>query len=823
MRIHELEITNVRGIRKLQLKPEGKNFVVWGPNGSGKSAVVDAIDFLLTGRISRLMGRGTAGISLSKHGPHIDCPPDQAIVRAKVMLPGGTKLIEISRCMATPKVIEIEGNVTGPLEPILELAARGQHVLTRREILKYVTAESKTRAEEIQELLNISDLESVRTALVRTRNDLEKEAKAASRTVKTEEAKVNVTASLTDFSFDAVLEVVNQNRAVLQGYPIDSITSDALQKDINPPASRPQHSINTTLLSDDIGKLVALLTEESQNELITRVEQFNRLIDNIRSDSEQLRTLSQRDLVKLGIDLLDENGNCPLCDTPWPPGKLHEHLSEKLSSAESVAAIQRKVNDGASEISRNVRACLALVDKAKTAAEQMKLAEETKTLNAWIQRLNELNIALSEPIAKFDAGKYSSKDIASLSAPADGILTARRILAEAQQRYPSATPEQTTWDTLTTLKANLKGLEDARKRLLDAETHFRWAVLLHDNFITARDGVLGALYDEICERFEKLYRTLHGPDEDHFTARIGPDGAGLTFEVDFYDRGKHPPHALHSEGHQDSMGLCLYLTLVERLNQDIIQLVLLDDVVMSVDSEHRRQLCTLLAKNFPDRQFLITTHDRTWANQLKSEGVVTVKDSYEFRNWSIETGPTVYFFADQMWDRINATMADEDINSAAAQLRRGSEEYFSLVCDALQVPVRFRLSGSWELGDLLIPAMEKYRDLLKEARKAANSWNNQDEVEQIDELDSVRSMIYQRTFAEQWAVNPNVHYSSWASFTVSDFQPVVEAFQDLYRLFICSQCGGFLQLTVTQFDAERKLTGIRCKCNNFNLNLVKKS
>ena len=83
-----------------------------------------------------------------------------------------------------------------------------------------------------------------------------------------------------------------------------------------------------------------------------------------------------------------------------------------------------------------------------------------------------------------------------------------------------------------------------------------------------------------------LYRQLHGSDEDAFTARIEPHGAALDFEVDFYGRGMHPPHALHSEGHQDSMGISVYLALAERLSEGLIDLVILDDVMMSVDTDH---------------------------------------------------------------------------------------------------------------------------------------------------------------------------------------------------------------------------------------------
>src|ERR1019366_5098145 len=106
MRLLKLEISNIRGIKSATLTPDGKNLVVWGPNGSGKSAVVDAIDFLLTGKISRLIGEGTAGISLKAHGPHVDHKPQQARVIALVKIPGYKDPIQIQRSMASPTKLE---------------------------------------------------------------------------------------------------------------------------------------------------------------------------------------------------------------------------------------------------------------------------------------------------------------------------------------------------------------------------------------------------------------------------------------------------------------------------------------------------------------------------------------------------------------------------------------------------------------------------------------------------------------------------------------------------------------------------------------------
>jgi energy-coupling factor transporter ATP-binding protein EcfA2 len=819
MRLLELEIHCVRGIPHLLLKPNGKNFVVWGPNGSGKSAVVDAIDFLLTGRISRLVGKGTGGITLSQHGPHIDHEPEEAIVRAVVQLPGLKEPVELERCMAHAATLKYEKSVASHLKPIITIAQRGQYVLTRRDILKYITAEAGTRAQEIQELLNITEIEAIRKALVRAENDLDKELQAAKRDVDKAKGAVNATVQEKTFHRDVVLKVVNQNRAVLGGNPISILHSTQLKAQLPPPAvAARERPINVALLERDIQNLTGVMSSQNQKRVGKTDQELRSLLKTIRSDPQLLRSLSQVELTELGITLIDETGSCPLCDTPWPPGKLREHLEQKLSVAQVATQHQQRVTELAEAIANSANATTASLHKVIAAAQLADLKEHLPTLQLWLSSLQRLSSILSVPLQKYPDPHFGSNQIQQMVAPVNVSVTLAQIHSAIKAAYPETTPEQSAWDTLTRLEENLKALEAAEHSFKSAELYQKRAYLLLKHFQRSRDTVLGKLYDDIRDRFVGLYRQLHGPDEDGFTARLEPEGAGLAFEVDFYERGTHPPHALHSEGHQDSMGLCLYLALAERLSAGLIELVILDDVVMSVDADHRRNLCSLLSECFPDRQFLITTHDRTWANQLKSEGIVGIRETLHFCNWSIDSGPEVYYVADIMWGRIDTALKEDNVPSAAAQLRRGSEEFFGMVCDTLQVPVIYKLSGQCEFGDLLLPAMEQYRRLLKRAQKAARSWDNNEDVLKLQEIDSIRSEVYKRTFAEQWAVNPNVHYNSWANFSPQDFRPVVEAFQDLYALFVCSNCGGMLRLATV----DRKIASVRCNCGKVNWNLVEK-
>ena len=88
IKLAKAHIEEMRGIRKLDIDFGKKTFAISGPNGSGKSGVIDAIEFGLTGQIGRLTGRGTGGLSVSEHGPHVDKTkfPDAAFVELHVFL-----------------------------------------------------------------------------------------------------------------------------------------------------------------------------------------------------------------------------------------------------------------------------------------------------------------------------------------------------------------------------------------------------------------------------------------------------------------------------------------------------------------------------------------------------------------------------------------------------------------------------------------------------------------------------------------------------------------------------------------------------------------
>uniref|UniRef100_UPI002491BB5D chromosome segregation protein SMC n=1 Tax=Methanobacterium formicicum TaxID=2162 RepID=UPI002491BB5D len=656
-----------------------------------------------------------------------------------------------------------------------------------------------TRAKQIQNLLKINEVDATRQKLVKVRNNLKNKFQNAEGNLKTSQSHVNSTVGIDSFNEEVVLNFVNENREILGGEALTVLDSAQLKKDIQSPDIHSDNSINLELLEKDLEKLP---DADFMEEFGLLQSEFKDLHNKIRSDETQPQ--DRLLLTELGLKLTGDV--CPLCDTPWDPDELESHLSQKLDNLTETKKDLERIEKLSGEISHQVKDKLTSIGEVLKASRTLGLDTESFHLMVWEENL----LGIDKSVESGDYGGEGlpkARDLAEIG---------NRIFTVAKEHYGATSPEQTAWDKLSRLEENLKYYEENLIKREEAEYALSNAEAFLNSFIESRDQILDALYTEIKDRFVELYRQLHGSDEEDFDALLTSSGAGVDFKVNFHGQGNHPPHALHSEGHQDSMGICLYLALAERLTQGYIDLIVLDDVMMSVDAPHRRQICHLLADFFKGKQFFITTHDQTWARQLRQEGVVSAKGMVELFDWQIDSGPRVNSQAD-IWDAIEEDLRRNNVPAAAHKLRRGSEEYFRTVCNSLGAKVKFKDNGEYTLGDLLPEAINRYKTLINMAKDSANSWNKPEEVHRLVAIERSSKEIFNRTNAENWAVNANVHYNKWVDFNLNDFKPVVSAFSDLYSVFVCEECGNMLHLSLNGNHEE----AVRCKCGSVNWNLNK--
>jgi hypothetical protein len=264
------------------------------------------------------------------------------------------------------------------------------------------------------------------------------------------------------------------------------------------------------------------------------------------------------------------------------------------------------------------------------------------------------------------------------------------------------------------------------------------------------------------------------------------------------------------------MGVCLYLALMKRVLGPRFRFAVLDDVVMSVDQGHRKQFCSLLRTRFPDTQFIITTHDKVWAKQMQTEGLVDSRGSIVFQRWSVQTGPIFDQIAD-VWSLIDKDLTRNDVPAAAVRLRQHLEFVSAELADLLGARPAFRGDFSYDVGDLLPAVIGRQSELLKLAARSAQDWKDDAAKAKVEELKAARADALAKYGGENWAVNKAVHYTAWADFTKAEFKAVVETFRTLLLQFRCTrpECDSWLYATPRRGDPE----ALRCRCAATNLNL----
>jgi hypothetical protein len=658
-------------------------------------------------------------------------------------------------------------------------------------------------------------VEKTRNILVKVKNSLKNNYQGAKSSLNIISATINSNIGIENFDEGKILNFVNINRDVLDGTPIKELKSNTLKEEIKYQTLPSDIKINIQLLKNDLDKLQNIKSDENIKNIDNIIHKLQDLKVKISSDHKLEDALDHLKLTRLGLGLLNADDNCPLCDTSWETRNLKEHLENKINLLKDAAENLDRITDLSENLILKINHAIGTLNEIIKSTEILELMEEQKILEVWINDLKIFLSTLEED--NYPDPKFEHNIVEILFAPVNLQVVLDNIYSSACENFKEPSEEQTAWDNLTRLEENLKNYEKSINDCKKSFESYEKGEILLNTFLESKNSILNNLFAEIKDRFVELYKQIHGIDEREFDALLISEGAGVDFKVDFHGRGVNSPNALHSEGHQDTMGICLYLALAERLIQGFIDLIILDDVMMSVDAPHRREICNLLANFFKGRQFFITTHDQTWARQLQSEGVIQSRNRIEFSNWTIEDGPSLNILGD-IWDIIEEDLTRNDIPAAAAKLRRGSEEYFSQVCASLHAPVRFKFNGQYELGDLLNGAMSEYRSQLKHAKSAARSWENFEELERLKKIEDHSKGVFERINLERWAVNPAVHFNQDNDFTLQDFKPVVDTFRELFSIFQCNKCGTFLHLVIN----GPKVEAVKCDCGNVTWNLKDK-
>jgi hypothetical protein len=818
IRIKTIDIEEFRGIRDLKLDLGTKNFGICGPNGTGKSGVVDAIEFCLTGNVTRLSGEGSGALGVKSYAPHVDQHdhPEKASVTITAEIPSLGKSVKIRRSVKTPRKIKITPTDADVKKVIEELQTHPEFALSRREIVKYIITPPGKRSEDVQTLLRLEHLEKLRKSLNTFNNKRKSEAEMAERNRRQAETELRNILKIDKPESALILKIVNEKRKILGLQDLPEMKKDTSFKAgmATPKGAEEKKTLRKTVAQADLLALQSAIKGGEPPVFIENQQKAKTVLEKLRGDEQALKLALQHGLIKTGLDLITENA-CPLCDTEWKADELRDYLRKKLLSAKeteqllmhlrnNINAILQFSTERMQAIERTIQYCQKLkppVDKTELESYLKQLKDAEKSLNDFMKDYSLIESALqaieltwwlpaSEQQSSIDQCEAAVNALPDTSAEDD----AREILIIAQERYEK-------------LLSAVKTEEQQKARSTIAQK-------VLDHFNNSCTVVLNGIYDLVANDFSRFYCLINHEDEERFVGKLTLAPAKLSFDVDFYGRGLFPPGAYHSEGHQDSMGLCLYLALMKHTLGDKFTFTVLDDVLMSVDAGHRREVCRLLKSEFPNTQFILTTHDKVWLQYMKTESLIMRSQS--FGGWTIDTGPRVWDDLD-IWTEIQRELEKNDVAQAAWLLRRYFEYTATILADNLRASVEFRGDGNYDLGDLMPHVMKKWQKRLEDGEKSAAYWKLDDVKTAIAAKRAKVKELIAKTKAEEWAINPSVHFNEWANLQPQEFQEVVDAFKEFSENLRCENenCKSYLYVLPRKGKAEE----MRCNCGTTTINL----
>lgn len=236
---------------------------------------------------------------------------------------------------------------------------------------------------------------------------------------------------------------------------------------------------------------------------------------------------------------------------------------------------------------------------------------------------------------------------------------------------------------------------------------------------------------------------------------------------------KVPPERIFSEANYDLMILLLYVSMIRVSTEKGQEKVLiLDDVLQSVDATIRTKFMSYILREFNDWQLFITCHDRAWLNQLRylfnnlEQGGYHPFKEFNIVGWSFDNGPIIKENKSNGVDeRLLKAIETNDIHVIAST----AGPFFEMICENLSMSLHSQVyrnpDDSYTIHDLWFGL-----------KKILSKVGLEKEVNELDRFSFIRNMI-------------SCHYTQWSE-GISDYEILrfAKAVQSLYEKTFCREC-----------------------------------
>ncbi|MCA9806308.1 MAG: AAA family ATPase [Cyanobacteria bacterium HKST-UBA02] len=741
MKIESIVIRGVRGIRdEMKLELKGRSLLLHGDNGSGKSSIERALRWALTGQERPTDEEPFT--TESSYRRHVEVEPDYPMVEVR--------LDESDYVRVTPTEYES----TDAAAAYVAACQRGIPFLRRVELLDVLTQKPVERFQYLESFLGFEHVDDTVRGIAAARDTM---AASLARGQRGYAAQIGALrpllpaprqsqSSTVDQLVEQAIAAVVDVRLVAPGSMWDEANSAVLGFSLDDgEESLAARSAAMSELADAFSAFRSSLPSELPDPL--ELEGRRRNLESVVVDSAQASTIEHA----LAHFRTAEGDSCPVCQQPVDWQRTMESLEQRSRDLVEYLQLVRDRDAAADGWLRVWRGFLAHqerlarfhpADKASLAA----LAEMPAKLSVLHEQAEysaeerEAMVALgSEALVAYLANASASARRLTAGGPSPSQLPQIRLIASLFQRMGEALP----------------GIRRLERENIATERRHAHVIRLHDALKRARQDVARETLAEIGERVSEYYRFIHPADADDESTGapsvvVQRHGRGTAFvRGEFADKEVKNPKWVYSDGHLDTVGLCLFLALRRyRADEaDDAKLLVLDDVVVSIDLGHARRLIELLKEKFADHQILLLTHNGLFAHWCAN--LIPGLRRLQIKRWSLAAGPQVGDYG-QAKEQLQQSMDGGVAKEVALGLMWLMDEWLGEARFAYQVSVPAKPDERYTLTDIWNP----FAKVIKRLGLALDSGlgGAVDLVRQLHDLPAIRNALsaHENEFAREF-------------------------------------------------------------------------
>lgn len=665
MRIKTLQMSWFRGAGNLvSLEPDCKSMVIYGENGSGKSSFVDAVEYILNnGRINHLAHEYSG--KRQERAIHNTHKPQGEKTRLIVTFKDGSV-----------QETEIKQNGSATYSGAEAIAMQSWNyrrtVLRQDEVATFIHDTKGDKYSTLLPLLGLGQMDVVAENIRQTVKAIEqnsrlKEIKGSIKEINKKREEILGTASDD--------QVLGKIREIHTRYCL--------------PISETTNAISfCNELADAIGTRTAKLSSENSAHFVLqtiRQLDLKSQISAVRSACLKLADMAEPLIVEefnvlqsavIYADKLEADGGdvkCPACGHFIPINNFQAHVKSEKERLQDIIFVLNARKTAIESLCDTIKSLKNNTNKHEVKLWREKISKGGLSDNlSFLEGINidqfrvtcgeEGLIVLEEKLQPIiDDATEASKD-----APPDvqQLLVDKQIVDISKAIFESK-EQVNEINRIETLLLYLNSLE---QRIRDG---------IRENAQTEIDKISGDIQSmwkilHPCTAIEEV-RLYFPEDEDK----------GIDIGMKFYGVEQPSPRLTLSEGYRNSLGLCIFLSMAKSEEKQDRPLFL-DDVIVSMDRNHRGMVAELLAEEFRGRQVVILTHDREWYTELRHQ--LDGKD-WIFRTLLPYETPDIGI----RWSHKTTTFGDARVqlkerpDSAGNDARKIMDVELALIAERLQV------------------------------------------------------------------------------------------------------------------------------------------